>query len=105
MTYIPYNTDVGFCGSNSNIFISISGGPLFPIHVYASIWVLLARFTVFKKTLAKQTRITQGKGYIYVTNVLITGPPADHLYANGGIYSRIAFVALAVLWMVLRLPR
>jgi hypothetical protein len=42
-------------------------------------------------------------GYIYVTNVLLITGPAGMImgfYANGGIYSRIAFVTLAVLWMV-----
>jgi len=103
MTYIPYNTDVGFLRIKQQ-YISIDHWrTAFFIHVYASMWVLFAGFTQFSKRLLKnRPRLHRILGYIYVTDVLlITGPAGLVMgfYANGGIFSRIAFVSLAILWM------
>jgi uncharacterized membrane protein len=103
MSYIPYNTDVGFLRIKQQ-YISIDHWRIaFFIHVYASLWVLFAGFTQFSKTILRQNpRLHRIMGYIYVVNVLLITGPAGLLmgfYANGGIFSRIAFVLLAVLWI------
>ena len=103
MAYIPYNTDVGFLRIKQQ-YIGINHWRIaFFIHVYASMWVLFAGFTQFSKKLLKQNpRLHRTLGYIYVTDVLlITGPAGLVMgfYANGGLWSRIAFVLLAVLWI------
>jgi uncharacterized membrane protein len=103
MAYIPYNTDVGFLRIKQQ-YISIDHWrTAFFIHVYASMWVLFAGFTQFSKRLQKnQPKIHRTLGYIYVVDVLlITGPAGLVMgfYANGGLWSRIAFVLLAVLWI------
>ena len=63
----------------------------------------LPGFTQFSKRLQKnQPKIHRTLGYIYVVDVLlITGPAGLVMgfYANGGLWSRIAFVLLAVLWI------
>lgn len=104
MTYIPYNKDIGFLRIKQQYIHIDFWRNAFFIHVYASIWVLLAGFTQFSKRLLRnRPSLHRAMGYIYVTNVLlITGPTGLIMgfYANGGIYSRIAFVALAVLWMI-----
>jgi uncharacterized membrane protein YozB (DUF420 family) len=65
--------------------------------------VLFAGFTQFsKKLLRNNPRLHRNFGYIYVTDVLlITGPAGLVMgfYANGGLFSRIAFVSLALLWI------
>ena len=104
MAYIPYNTDVGFLRIKQQ-YISIDHWrTAFFIHVYASVWVLFAGFTQFSKTLLKKNpRLHRVLGYIYVADILlITGPAGLVMgfYANGGTLSRIAFVLLAVLWMI-----
>jgi len=104
MAYIPYNTDVGFLRIKQQ-YISIDHWrTAFFIHVYASMWVLFAGFTQFSKTLLKKNpRLHRVLGYIYVADILlITGPAGLVMgfYANGGTLSRIAFVLLAVLWMI-----
>jgi hypothetical protein len=75
----------------------------FFIHVYASIWVLLAGFTQFSKGIQRNNPLLhRSMGYIYVTDVLLITGPAGLLmgfYANGGLSSRIAFVSLAALWI------
>jgi hypothetical protein len=101
--YIPYNTDVGFLRIKQQYIHIDFWRTAFFVHVYASIWVLLAGFTQFsKKLLRRRPRLHRTMGYIYVTNILlITGPASLVMgcYANGGILSRIAFVTLACLWL------
>lgn len=103
MNYIPYNTDVGFLRIKQQ-YIGIDYWRIaFFIHVYASIWSLFAGFTQFsKKLLRNNPRLHRAMGYIYVTGVLLITGPAGFImgfYANGGLFSRIAFVSLAVLWI------
>ncbi len=103
VNYIPYNTDVGFLRIKQQ-YIGIDHWRIaFFIHVYASMWVLLAGFTQFSKRIQRNNpRLHRTMGYIYVTDVLLITGPAGMLmgfYANGGLPSRIAFVTLASLWM------
>jgi uncharacterized membrane protein len=103
MAYIPYNTDIGFLRIKQQ-YIDIDQWRIaFFIHVYASMWVLFAGFTQFSKKIQRnQPRLHRTLGYIYVVDVLLITGPAGLLmgfYANGGLYSRIAFVTLAVLWI------
>ena len=101
--YIPYNTDVGFLRIKQD-YIDIDHWRIaFFIHVYASMWALLAGFTQFSSYIQGfYPRVHRTLGYIYVANVLfITGPASFvmGIYANGGPTSKIAFVALAVGWI------
>ena len=103
MAYIPYNTDVGFLRIKQQ-YIGIDHWRIaFFIHIYASMWVLFAGFTQFsKKLLRNNPSLHRTLGYIYVADVLlITGPAGLVMgfYANGGLFSRIAFVSLAILWI------
>lgn len=103
LNYIPYNTDVGFLRIKQQ-YIDVDHWRIaFFIHVYASLWVLLAGFTQFSKSLQRNNpRLHRTMGYIYVIDVLaITGPAGLVMgfYANGGDLSRVAFVLLAVLWI------
>lgn len=102
--YIPYNTDVGFLRIKQE-YISIDHWRFaFFIHVYASMWVLFAGFTQFSNRLLRnQPKLHRTLGYIYVIDVLLITGPAGLLmgfYANGGVFSRIGFVSLAVLWIL-----
>lgn len=101
--YIPYNTDVGFLRIKQD-YIDIDHWRIaFFVHVYTSIWVLLAGFTQFSEKLRdrypKPHRVV---GYIYAADVvLITGPAGLLMgfYANGGNTSKVGFVTLACLWI------
>jgi hypothetical protein len=103
VNYIPYNTDVGFLRIKQQ-YIDIDHWRIaFFIHVYASMWVLLAGFTQFSKWIQRNNPgLHRTMGYIYVVDVLLITGPAGLLmgfYANGGLSSRIAFVTLALLWI------
>ncbi len=103
VAYIPYNTDVGFLRIKQQYIGIDHWRNAFFIHVYASMWVLFAGFTQFsKKLLRDNARLHRIMGYIYVSNVLLITGPAGLImgfYANGGLFSRVAFVSLAVLWI------
>jgi Predicted membrane protein (DUF2306) len=103
MQYIPYNTDVGFLRIKQQYIGIDFWRTAFFIHVYASMWVLLAGFTQFsKKLLRNNPRLHRTMGYIYITDVLVITGPAGLImgfYANGGPLSRVAFVTLAILWI------
>ena len=101
--YIPYNTDVGFLRIKQQ-YISIDfWRNAFFVHVYASLWVLFAGFTQFSKYIQRNhPSFHRVMGYVYVVDILLITGPAGLImgfFANGGIFSRIAFVTLAVLWI------
>ncbi len=103
VAYIPYNTDVGFLRIKQS-YIDIDHWRIaFFVHVYSSLWVLLAGFTQFSKAIQNYyPRVHRSFGYIYVAEVLLITGPAGLLmgfYANGGLPSKISFVTLAILWI------
>ncbi len=103
VAYIPYKTDVGFLQIKQD-YIDIDHWRIaFFVHVYASIWVLLAGFTQFSKKIRDgNPKLHRMFGYIYAVNVLFITGPAGLLmgfYANGGITSKAAFIILAVGWI------
>lgn len=101
--YIPYDTDVGFLRIKQD-YIDIDHWRIaFFVHVYASMWVLLAGFTQFSERVRSYyPRIHRAIGNVYVIDVLLVTGPAGLLmgiYANGGLTSKISFVLLAVGWI------
>lgn len=105
LPYFPYNTDVGFLRIKQDYIDIDVWRYAFFTHVYFSIWVLLAGFTQFSARLRdRNAKLHRWFGYIYAADVvLITGPAGLLMgfYANGGITSKVAFVTLAVLWIVI----
>ncbi|MGG9963235.1 DUF2306 domain-containing protein [Ferruginibacter sp. SUN106] len=103
MQYIPYNTDVGFLRIKQHYLGVTAWRWAFFIHVYSSLFVLLAGFSQFSKNLQKRNASLHRKlGYAYVLNILcITGPASLIMgfYANGGITSQLSFVLLSLLWL------
>lgn len=101
--YIPYNTDVGFLRIKQD-YIDIDYWRIaFFVHVYMSIWVLLAGFTQFSSRIRDYyPKMHRLFGYVYVADVVLVTGPAGFLmgiYANGGITSKVSFVTLAALWI------
>ena len=102
LQYIPYQTDVAFLRIKQDYIYLLHYRISFFVHVYSSLFVLLAGFSQFSDTILKKTRkIHRIAGRLYVIVVLLLSAPSGFiigLYANGGISSRIAFCLLAVLW-------
>lgn len=74
----------------------------FYIHVFSAIFCLLAGFTQFTATiLNKFPTLHKNIGKLYVFVILFFAAPSGFfigLFANGGIYSKISFILLSVLW-------
>lgn len=75
----------------------------FFIHVFTSIFLLVAGFTQFYnplKTRFNTLHKLAGKGYVIIL-VFLSGPAGlvMSLYANGGLLSQTAFTTLSVLWI------
>lgn len=103
LRYLPFSGDAAFLQIKQtevrNIPLYLQ---LFYVHVYSSIFVLIAGFTQFNTFLLKNFRqLHRWLGYLYVVVVLFLSAPSGlfiGLFANGGITAKIAFVTLAVLW-------
>jgi Predicted membrane protein (DUF2306) len=102
--YIPMHSDTAFLQLKQDYIHITEWRIAFYIHVFTSMLVLLAGFTQFSNWFHKKyTRLHKKLGYLYVLNILMITGPASLLmgfYANGGLSSRIAFVLLAILWML-----
>jgi hypothetical protein len=101
--YLPFRTDVGFLILKEEYLPIKPWLIAFFIHVYTSLWVLLAGFTQFSRSFLKKWPVWHRRlGYLYVVNILLVTGPASLLmgfYANGGWGSRLGFVLLALLWL------
>lgn len=101
--YIPVQNDVAFLQLKQSYIHITEWRIAFFVHVFSSLFALLAGFTQFSKWILKNKPAWhRAMGYSYVINVLMITGPAGLLmsfYANGGISSRIAFVLLSVLWI------
>jgi Predicted membrane protein (DUF2306) len=102
--YIPMRNNTGFLQLKQNYIHITQWRMAFYTHVFSSILVLLAGFTQFSNyLLTNYRRLHKTMGYIYVVNILMVTGPASLLmgfYANGGKSSIVAFVLLAVLWLL-----
>lgn len=76
----------------------------FYIHVFTSLFLLLAGFTQFSAAFLRKYRAWHRKlGKIYIIIILFLSGPAGFvmaLLANGGYTSKIAFTVLTISWML-----
>jgi Predicted membrane protein (DUF2306) len=103
LQYIPLNADIAFLQIKQTEVTEISYYlTFFYIHVYSAIFALIAGFTQFNKhILNKYTSIHSIIGKLYVYVVLFLAAPSGLVigyHANGGLFSKIAFVILSILW-------
>lgn len=102
LQYIPAGTDTAFLGIKQEYVELPYYLPAFYIHVFTAIFALPAGFTQFSRYLLKNyPAIHRLNGKVYVFSILFLGAPSGFIigiYANGGIWSRISFCLLAVLW-------
>lgn len=103
LQYVPWNTDVAFLRIKQDYVHMGFYRVAFAVHAYTALWVLLAGFTQFSKTIRKKWRnLHRWGGWAYIATVIGLAGPSGFvigIYANGGIWSQIAFCLLAVLWI------
>ena len=102
LQYIPIDTDVAFLRIKQDYINKTHYKIAFFIHVFFSLFSLLAGFTQFsKKFLQSFPKLHRILGYIYIISIIVFAAPSGFIigiYANGGISSQIAFCLLSVLW-------
>ncbi|MCL9807267.1 DUF2306 domain-containing protein [Flavobacterium amniphilum] len=101
--YIPVSAHVAFLNIKQTEVTGIPFYlPVFYVHVLTSIFCLLAGFTQFNNSiLNKRPDIHRLIGKLYVGTILLFAAPSGlfiGLFANGGLFSRISFIVLALLW-------
>jgi uncharacterized membrane protein len=100
--YVSFDTNASFLQIKQDYISHQAWLTAFYIHVFTSLFALLAGFTQFSATIRQRwPQLHRSVGYVYVVNILlITGPSALLMafYANGGLSSRLGFFVLAVLW-------
>lgn len=108
LRYLPLSSDVAFLQIKQTEVEGIKLYlPVFYIHVYSAIFVLLAGFTQFNKILlSKHSKLHRKLGYLYVVVVLLFAAPSGlfiGFFANGGLIAQTAFSILAILWFLFTL--
>lgn len=103
LNYIPFGTNVAFLQIKQTEVTEIpSYIVFFYLHVYSAIFVLLAGFTQFiSPILRNYPKIHRRFGRVYVFTILFLAAPSGLFigyFANGGLFSRISFILLAILW-------
>lgn len=79
----------------------------FYLHVFVSTIVLIAGLLQFSSYLLRRhVKVHRTAGYVYAFTVIVLSGPSGLImgyYANGGMYAKISFVLLAVLWITFTL--
>ncbi|MBO9203465.1 MULTISPECIES: DUF2306 domain-containing protein [Niastella] len=103
LQYLPIRLDVAFLQIKQDYIDIIPWRIAFFVHVFTSMFVLIAGFTQFSTyLLTHYKKLHRIIGKLYVIDIVFVTGPASFimaLLANGGIPSRIAFTTLAILWI------
>lgn len=103
LRYIPFSTTASFLQiKQTEVENHAYYLPVFYIHVYSSIFILLAGFTQFSSTILKKyKKLHHALGMMYVAFILLFSAPTGlvmGIHANGGPVSQFFFITLSVLW-------
>ncbi len=100
--YTAFRDDVGFLRFKQEYLHITVWKTAFYVHVFSSIFTLIAGFTQFSDQLLRDHRnVHRFIGKMYVWNILLVNFPAGMImafYANGGLPSKAAFIILDSLW-------
>ncbi len=100
--YFSFKTDIAFLQFKQDYISNQTWLFAFYMHVFTSIFILLAGLTQFSNFMLKNYKTLHRLiGKIYVIDVLFVNFPFAMImavYANGGLPTKIAFLVLDVLW-------
>ena len=103
LPYLSFKIDVAFLATKQSIIHLEHWRYAFYTHVFTSVFVLLLGVVQFIPTLAyKYKKVHRAIGLAYMAIVVLLSGPAGlimGIYANGGLYAKISFVILSVLWI------
>ncbi|HEY2721782.1 MAG TPA: DUF2306 domain-containing protein [Chitinophagaceae bacterium] len=100
--YYPLNDHTGFLKFKQDYISNKVWRTCFYIHVFISLFVLMAGFVQFSPSILKrQPRLHRLVGRFYAGNILFVNFPVAMvmaIYANGGLPGKTAFFILDCLW-------
>lgn len=103
LNYIPAQSDVQFLSiKQTEVTKHREYLPLFYIHVYTSIFVLLSGFLAIIRKDFGIRNLHKNSGKIYVLGILAFAAPTGIYmgwHANGGWSSQLSFIILGFLWI------
>lgn len=103
LPYLSFRIDVDFLATKQSIIHIAPWRYAFYIHVCSSIFVLLAGIIQFIPQIAyKYKKLHRAIGMLYIVIVVLLSGPSGFImgiYANGGLYAKISFVLLSILWI------
>ena len=102
LQYIPIDMNAAFLRIKQTEIALTHYQIAFYIHVYSSLLVLIAGITQFSTYIRKKYPLIHRKlGIFYIIFILLLSSPSGLImafYANGGVFSKISFSLLAILW-------
>jgi hypothetical protein len=103
-SYFSMRYDVDFLLTKQSIIHIKHWRYAFYIHIFLSIFSLIAGFTQFSSfVLRKWKKLHRAMGYIYIVDVIFLAGPSGLImgfYANGTVWAKVSFVLLSFLWIV-----
>jgi uncharacterized membrane protein len=107
VAYYPLNDHSGFLQYKQDYLDNTIWKTCFYIHVFTSLFVLMAGFTQFSPYLLQHHRkVHRIMGRFYAINILFINFPAAMvmaIYANGELAGKTAFILLDSLWFIFTL--
>lgn len=104
LPYFQLRDDVAFLRIKQVVLDNQLWKLAFYTHVFSACFCLIAGFTQFSNQLrTRHPHVHRWMGYLYVIVILALSGPSGlimSLYANGGIWSQIAFTLLTTLWIL-----
>jgi len=102
--YLSFKSDVNFLLEKQDVVFNPIWRPTFYFHVVSGMLVILiGPFQFLKKLRQKQLSLHRFSGKIYVYGVLCIAAPTGLImafYAEGGIWSTLAFTVMSLLWFI-----
>lgn len=103
LQYVPFSSEVAFLLIKQTEVQTVKWYlPIFYVHVYSAIFVLLAGYTQFSMAILKKYKsLHHFTGKLYAIVVLFFAAPSGIFmgcYANGAWHSKVSFVVLGIIW-------
>lgn len=103
LPYLSFRIDAAFLATKQSIIHIAPWRYAFYIHVCSSIFVLLAGIIQFIPQIAyRYKKLHRALGLLYIIIIVLLSGPSGFImgiYANGGLYAKISFVILSILWI------
>ncbi len=103
LNYVPARSDVHFLAiKQTEVGAHAEYLPLFYLHVYTSIFVLLSGFIAITRRNFGVQNLHKYSGKVYILGILALAAPTGIYmgwHANGGWSSQLSFILLGFLWI------